>query len=49
MAPNVAHAILDTADDKEIGLIVLGTHRRIGWCRGVLGSVAEAVTRRAPS
>ncbi len=41
-------AILDYVHDEEIDLIVLGTHGRQGWRRGVLGSVAEAVARRAP-
>ncbi|MEM1116391.1 MAG: universal stress protein, partial [Bacteroidota bacterium] len=43
-----AHAILDVAYDEEADLIVMGTHGRTGWRRGLLGSVAEAVTRRAP-
>lgn len=41
-------AILEYVHDEEIDLIVLGTHGRRGWRRGVLGSVAEAITRRAP-
>ncbi len=41
-------AILDYAHDEEVDLVVIGTHGRRGWRRGVLGSVAEAVTRRAP-
>ena len=41
-------AILDYAHDEEIDLVVIGTHGRRGWRRGVLGSVAETVTRRAP-
>lgn len=43
-----APAILDVAYDEEVDLIVMGTHGRSGWRRGVIGSVAEAVTRRAP-
>ncbi len=40
-------AILDYARDEGVGLIVMGTSGRRGWRRGALGSVAEAVTRRA--
>ena len=47
-APDVAGAILDYACDEEIGLVVLGTHGRSGWQRAMMGSVAEAVLRRAP-
>lgn len=43
-----ADAIVDHALDEEIDLIVIGTHGRRGWQRGVLGSVAEAVCRRSP-
>ena len=41
-------AILDYVHDEEIDMVVVGTHGRRGWRRGVLGSVAEAVARRAP-
>ncbi len=41
-------AILDYVADEEMELVVVGTHGRQGWRRGVLGSVAEAVVRRAP-
>lgn len=41
-------AILDYVHDEEVDLVVIGTHGRRGWRRGVLGSVAEAVARRAP-
>ncbi|MEO0559770.1 MAG: universal stress protein [Bacteroidota bacterium] len=40
--------ILETIRDEEIDLVVMGTHGRTGWRRGVLGSVTEAVTRRSP-
>ncbi|GAB5535039.1 MAG: universal stress protein [Rubricoccaceae bacterium] len=43
-----AEAILDAIHDDEIDLVVMGTHGRTGWRRGVLGSVTEAVLRRAP-
>ena len=41
-------AILDYVTDEEIELVVIGTHGRQGWRRGVIGSVAESVVRRAP-
>ena len=41
-------AILDYARDEGVDLVVMGTQGKRGWRRGVLGSVAEAVTRRAP-
>ena len=44
----VPEAVLDYVHDEEIDLVVMGTHGRRGWRRGVLGSAAEAVTRRAP-
>ena len=37
----------DYVFDEEIGLVVMGTQGLRGWRRGVLGSVAEAVARRA--
>jgi nucleotide-binding universal stress UspA family protein len=43
-----AGAILRYARDEEVDLIVMGTHGRQGWARGVLGSVAETVSRYAP-
>jgi len=43
-----AEAILDAIHDDEVDLVVMGTHGRTGWRRGVLGSVTEAVSRRAP-
>ncbi len=43
-----AEAILDVAADEDVDLVVMGTHGRRGWRRGALGSVAEAVARRAP-
>lgn len=42
-----SEAILEYARDEEVGLIVMGTQGLQGWRRGVLGSVAEAVARRA--
>lgn len=38
-------AIVDVAEEKEIDLIVMGTHGRTGWRRVVFGSVAESVLR----
>jgi K+-sensing histidine kinase KdpD len=43
----VASQILDYARRHAVELIVLGTHGRTGASRAILGSVAEAVVRRA--
>ena len=43
-----AHAIADFAKEHDIDLIVMGTHGRTGLLRMLMGSVAEAVVRRAP-
>ena len=42
-----AKAILEVADEENVALIVMGTHGRKGVTRAVMGSVAEAVVRRA--
>lgn len=42
-----ASEIVKYARTNAIDLIVLGTHGRTGFSRALLGSVAEAVTRRA--
>jgi len=42
-----ASEIVKYARRNAIDLIVLGTHGRTGFSRAMLGSVAEAVTRRA--
>jgi nucleotide-binding universal stress UspA family protein len=42
-----AQAIVDFATSEHIDLIVLGTHGRGGLSRLLMGSVAEAVVRRA--
>jgi nucleotide-binding universal stress UspA family protein len=42
-----AEAILQTAEAENVDLIVLGTHGRRGLTRLLMGSVAEAVVRRA--
>lgn len=42
-----AEEILRVADDVGADLIVMGTHGRTGLSRLLMGSVAEAVTRRA--
>ncbi|MDS0474004.1 universal stress protein [Natrinema sp. 1APR25-10V2] len=43
-----ARSIVEFADGHDIDHIVIGTHGRTGTSRVLLGSVAEAVTRRAP-
>jgi K+-sensing histidine kinase KdpD len=47
LSGRVAQQIIRYAQDKRIGLIVLGTHGRTGVSRAVLGSVAEGVVRLA--
>jgi nucleotide-binding universal stress UspA family protein len=42
-----AEAIVQTAENENAGLIVMGTHGRTGLTRLLMGSVAEAVVRRA--
>ncbi|MCI0361795.1 MAG: universal stress protein [Planctomycetaceae bacterium] len=43
-----AEAIVQLADADHVDLIVMGTHGRTGLSRLLMGSVAEAVVRRAP-
>jgi nucleotide-binding universal stress UspA family protein len=40
--------ILQAAQEKKCDLIILGTHGRTGLGRVLMGSVAEAVVRKAP-
>ena len=40
--------ILDTARDKGVDLIVMGTHGRTGLPHVLMGSVAEKVVRLEP-
>jgi len=40
--------IIDTAKDKNVDLIVMGTHGRTGLVHMLMGSVAEKVVRLAP-
>ena len=47
-ARDVGRAILDHALDRDIDLIVMGTHGRTGLQRVLLGSVAEQAVRKAP-
>ncbi len=42
-----AHAIVRLAKDEEVDMIVMGTHGRSGLSRMLMGSVAEAIVRRA--
>jgi nucleotide-binding universal stress UspA family protein len=43
-----ADAIVNCADEIDASFIVMGTHGRTGLSRVLMGSVAEAVVRRAP-
>ena len=40
--------IIKTAKDKNIDLIVIGTHGRTGLAHMLIGSVAEKIVRKAP-
>jgi nucleotide-binding universal stress UspA family protein len=42
-----AERIVEVADEEHCDLIVMGTHGRTGFRRLLMGSVAEAVVRRA--
>ncbi|MCC6418240.1 MAG: universal stress protein [Gemmataceae bacterium] len=42
------HEIVGFAKEKEIDLIIMGTHGRGGLAHLLLGSVAEKVVRKAP-
>jgi nucleotide-binding universal stress UspA family protein len=42
-----ASSIVRLAEEEGVGLIVMGTHGRTGFMRMIMGSVAEAVVRRA--
>lgn len=42
-----AHEIVTLADEGETDMIVMGTHGRTGLSRLLMGSVAEAIVRRA--
>ena len=42
-----AQEIVNAADDKEVDVIVMGTHGRTGIAHVVMGSVAENVVRKA--
>lgn len=42
-----AHAIVRLAKDEDVDMIVMGTHGRTGLSRMLMGSVAEAIVRRA--
>lgn len=47
-APPVPDAILQTVEETDADLIVMGTHGRRGLSRLMMGSVASAVLRKAP-
>lgn len=40
--------ILEAADEESAGLIVMGTHGRVGRLHALMGSVAESIVRNAP-
>jgi nucleotide-binding universal stress UspA family protein len=43
-----SRSILDWSDGNDVDHVVIGCHGRSGVARWLLGSVAEAVVRRAP-
>jgi nucleotide-binding universal stress UspA family protein len=43
-----ASAIASLAESEGVDMIVMGTHGRTGFSRLLMGSVAEAIVRRAP-
>jgi universal stress protein A len=45
---NVANVLTQIIEEREIDLLVLGTHGRAGMGKLFMGSVAEEVFRRAP-
>ena len=42
-----ANAVVRLAEEEGVDMIVLGTHGRTGFTRLLMGSVAEAIVRRA--
>lgn len=44
----VSRSIVEYADNHDVDHIVIGSHGRTGASRILLGSVAEAVSRRSP-
>ena len=47
LAGDPADAVLRTAKSENVDMIVMGTHGRRGISRLLMGSVAEAIVRRA--
>jgi nucleotide-binding universal stress UspA family protein len=45
---DIAESIMDCAGEKNVDLIVLGTHGRKGFSLALMGSVAEHVFRHSP-
>lgn len=45
---NPYHGIVEMAQDKQVDLIIIGTHGHTGFQHLLLGSVAERVVRLAP-
>lgn len=43
-----ARRILETAEERDVDHVVMGSHGRSGVGRVLFGSVAESVTRRSP-
>jgi len=45
---HAADVIIEQAEEQDVDLIILGSHGRTGITRLLMGSVAEAVLRKAP-
>ncbi len=47
--PGIPHGeVLATATERQVDLVVVGTHGRTGISRAILGSHAETIVRRSP-
>lgn len=42
-----AEAVVRLSDEEDVDMIVVGSHGRTGFSRALLGSVAEAIVRKA--
>ncbi|WP_370518545.1 universal stress protein [Natronomonas sp. CBA1123] len=45
---SVHEAVLEFLEEREVDLVVVGTHGRTGFDRYLLGSVAESLLRTSP-
>ncbi|MEZ4365484.1 MAG: universal stress protein [Kofleriaceae bacterium] len=45
---DAAHEVVRVAEERDVDLIVVGTHGRHGLSRAILGSVSDKIIRTAP-